>query len=131
METKDLERVEVNLRKGQTLIWAANLFHGGCPVRDPNRTRHSQVTHFYFDGCRYYTPFYSDLFLERVRWRDVVNIASGEVVPHFYNGRLVEPPKPQPPPPGIKEQLFHKLKQTSIGCRLAAMRCRMRSGHSG
>jgi ectoine hydroxylase-related dioxygenase (phytanoyl-CoA dioxygenase family) len=45
-----------HLRKGQALIWAANLLHGGSPHRDPDRTRHSLVTHYFFEGCRYWTP---------------------------------------------------------------------------
>ena len=54
-------------RKGQALIWAANLLHGGSPQRDRGRTRMSQVTHYFFEGCRYYTPL-----LQRgpfTRWR--------------------------------------------------------------
>ena len=47
------------LRKGQALIWAANLAHGGSPHRDKSRTRHSQVTHYFFEGCQYYTPLES------------------------------------------------------------------------
>jgi len=45
------------IRKGQGIIWAANLLHGGAPQRDLGRTRHSQVTHYYFEGCRHYRPF--------------------------------------------------------------------------
>jgi ectoine hydroxylase-related dioxygenase (phytanoyl-CoA dioxygenase family) len=37
------------LKKGQALIWASNLLHGGVPQRDMNRTRNSQVTHYYFN----------------------------------------------------------------------------------
>ena len=51
------------VRRGQAIIWAANLLHGGAPQRDRARTRWSQVTHFYFEGCRYYTPL-----LERIGW---------------------------------------------------------------
>jgi hypothetical protein len=40
------------IRKGQALIWASNLLHGGAPQTDPKRTRHSQVTHYYFEGVR-------------------------------------------------------------------------------
>lgn len=47
------------LRKGQALIWAANLLHGGSVHRDKGRTRHSQVTHYYFEGCQYYSPLSS------------------------------------------------------------------------
>ena len=47
------------MKKGGALIWHANLLHGGAPLNDPSRTRHSQVTHYYFEGCRYYTPMNS------------------------------------------------------------------------
>jgi ectoine hydroxylase-related dioxygenase (phytanoyl-CoA dioxygenase family)/SAM-dependent methyltransferase len=33
-------------RKGDVLIWAAGLMHGGGPVTDPNLTRKSLVTHY-------------------------------------------------------------------------------------
>ncbi len=51
------------IKKGQAFIWAANLLHGGSPQLDRSRTRASQVTHFFFEGCRYYTP------LLRRRWK--------------------------------------------------------------
>lgn len=47
------------LKKGQALIWAANLYHGGAVQRDKQRTRLSQVTHYYFANCQYYTPMLS------------------------------------------------------------------------
>ena len=47
------------INKGQALIWSANLLHGGSPAKDPSRTRKSQVTHFFFEGSRYYTPLMS------------------------------------------------------------------------
>lgn len=47
------------LKKGQALIWASNLLHGGSPQRDKTRTRKSQVTHYFFEGGRYYTPLHS------------------------------------------------------------------------
>lgn len=55
------------IKKGQAIIWAANLIHGGSMMRNPHRTRHSQVTHYYFEGCRYYTPL--DTEGTRVFWR--------------------------------------------------------------
>jgi len=42
--------------KGQALIWDANLLHGGAPQNDRSLTRHSQVTHYFFEGCSYFTP---------------------------------------------------------------------------
>ncbi len=47
------------LRKGQALIWASNLLHCGSVHRDKGRTRHSQVTHYFFEGCQYYSPLSS------------------------------------------------------------------------
>jgi ectoine hydroxylase-related dioxygenase (phytanoyl-CoA dioxygenase family) len=47
------------LKKGQALVWASNLLHGGSVHRDKGRTRHSQVTHYYFAGCQYYQPLSS------------------------------------------------------------------------
>jgi hypothetical protein len=51
-----IEPYYATLRKGQALLWAANLLHGGSPQRDRRRTRHSQVTHYFFESCQYYTP---------------------------------------------------------------------------
>ncbi len=47
------------VRKGEALIWHANLLHGGAPRKDLERSRHSQVTHYFFEGCKYYTPMES------------------------------------------------------------------------
>jgi len=47
------------LRKGQALIWHANLLHGGAEQHDLSRSRHSQVTHYYFENCQYYIPMLS------------------------------------------------------------------------
>ena len=38
------------IERGQALVWAAHLIHGGSTQRDRSRTRHSQVTHYYFEG---------------------------------------------------------------------------------
>jgi ectoine hydroxylase-related dioxygenase (phytanoyl-CoA dioxygenase family) len=61
------------LEKGQALVWASNLLHGGAPQANRERSRHSQVTHVFFEGCRYYTPMTSDQ--DQIRWRDPVWIA--------------------------------------------------------
>lgn len=50
---------EGHMKRGQAAIWAANLLHGGGPRRDRHRTRHSQVTHYFFENCRYYTPMFT------------------------------------------------------------------------
>lgn len=55
----DLKPKLALVRKGQAFIWSSNLIHGGGERRDLLRSRHSQVTHVYFEGCRYYTPMMS------------------------------------------------------------------------
>lgn len=44
------------LPRGHGLIWTGEMVHAGSPVRDPSRTRRSQVTHYYFEGCRPWVP---------------------------------------------------------------------------
>jgi ectoine hydroxylase-related dioxygenase (phytanoyl-CoA dioxygenase family) len=61
------------IRKGQAFLWAANLVHGGSPRNDRTRTRLSQVTHYFFEGCRYYTPLMERGW--RTKWRDPTWIA--------------------------------------------------------
>jgi len=78
-------------RRGQALIWTANLLHGGSPQQDPERTRWSQVTHYFFEGCAYYTPMLSDPFYGQVDFRELVNIATGETMPQRYAGRYISP----------------------------------------
>lgn len=74
-------------RKGQALIWAANLLHGGSLQNDPTRTRWSQVTHYYFADCIYYTPAFSDEPLGRLETRNIVNIATGAEEPNLHRGQ--------------------------------------------
>jgi hypothetical protein len=75
--------------QGQALIWTANLLHGGAEQRDPNRTRHSQVTHYFFDNCVYYCPMLSDPYYGRIHFRDVEDIATGERVAQQVAGHTV------------------------------------------
>ena len=56
IEREGLKPQYATIEKGQALIWASNLIHGGAKQNDPARTRHSQVTHYYFEGVRSYTP---------------------------------------------------------------------------
>ena len=82
-------------RKGQALIWSANLLHGGSHQADPRLTRWSQVTHYYFDDCIYYTPAYSDEALGRLALRNLTSIADGQARPNTYLGERVEEPAPK------------------------------------
>ncbi|MGR8933793.1 MAG: phytanoyl-CoA dioxygenase family protein [Gammaproteobacteria bacterium] len=76
-------------KKGQTLIWTANLLHGGMRISDRNATRWSQVTHYFFDNCSYYTPMHSNVFLGTIRYRKIVDITTGEAVPNMCCGEPV------------------------------------------
>jgi hypothetical protein len=53
----------VTLKKGQALIWAANMLHGGCNVEnvtDFTKTRLTQANHYFFKGCsKHYHPMFS------------------------------------------------------------------------
>jgi hypothetical protein len=44
---KDLQKEVFLAKKGDILIWHANLIHGGSPVIDPALTRKSMVIHYY------------------------------------------------------------------------------------
>ena len=88
----DLQARTFTARKGQAAIWAANLLHGGAAQRDRKRTRHSQVTHYFFEGCAYYTPLSSMPFLGGIDYRSsLVDVRDGEPVTHEINGVALDP----------------------------------------
>jgi len=111
-----LERRVLRIRKGQALVWAANLLHGGSPIQDPSRSRHSQVTHYFFEGCLYYQPQRSDPFLGRILWLDKRDIRTGKLIPQMYNGR----------PAAVRRGLGQRLKllarQAGLDQRLRGLR---------
>jgi hypothetical protein len=76
-------------RKGQALIWCANLLHGGSPQTNPRLTRWSQVTHYYFEDCIYYTPAFSDEALGKLQLRKLVSVENGTPQPNTYLGEPV------------------------------------------
>lgn len=73
-------------RKGQTLIWVANLLHGGAPHTAIEHTRWSQVTHYYFEGCAYWTPLFSDVISGQIHFREPQNLLTGQSVPNCSLG---------------------------------------------
>jgi len=48
------------IKKGQALIWSANLLHGGSPQNNKNLTRFSQVTHYFMGKPKCWRPGYSE-----------------------------------------------------------------------
>lgn len=93
VEALDLKPFYFHAKKGQALIWAANLLHGGAAQKDMKRTRYSQVTHYFFENCSYYTPLSSVPFLGPIHFRQVVDISTGKPAPNMLNG--IEVPKEQ------------------------------------
>lgn len=65
------------IKKGEALVWAANLAHGGSPIGDPDATRRSLVVHYYFEDCAYYTPLESDEASGALRMRLPHDIGGG------------------------------------------------------
>jgi hypothetical protein len=57
------------------------MLHGGSKQLDRGRTRHSQVTHFFFEGCTYYAPRYTkgaDLHMLHPVWISESRVVSNE-----------------------------------------------------
>jgi len=75
------------VKQGQAVIWSANMYHGGEPIRDKSRTRYSQATHYYFENCTYYTPYFSDPFLGNIFFRQITDIETNQPVRNTYCGR--------------------------------------------
>lgn len=63
IKAERVEPVIASLKKGQALVWAANMLHGGCNVEgvtDFTRTRLTQANHYFFRGCSiHYAPMFS------------------------------------------------------------------------
>jgi hypothetical protein len=70
IEVKKLKSKKLNIKKGEIIIWAANLLHGGTKMINKKLTRKSQVVHFHFDkGELFYNPGFSEpkkgIYVER------------------------------------------------------------------
>lgn len=76
------------IKKGQAVIWAANILHGGAPQRDMSLTRHSQVTHYYMGEPRAWRPSLSEEGRSYFQPEKVINIKGWGHRLHCYNVRL-------------------------------------------
>jgi len=125
------EPVLFHPRKGQALIWAASLHHGGSPHTDKSNTRHSQVTHYFFEDCAYWTPLMSDPFAGRIAYRTymkdiatdepVINAPGGLPVPASFIAMTAPPDSPdrqigaplaelRPRRPGLARRMMDALR---------------------
>lgn len=82
----DLQPVEFLPKKGQAIIWAANLLHGGLKQNNRELSRWSQVTHYFFENCGYYTPLGSLPYLGLIQYRSVINIATNQYIHNVVSG---------------------------------------------
>ncbi len=87
MSEVGLEPVEFHANKGDALIWSSNIVHGGQPITEEGRTRRSQVTHYFFRNCIYYTPVFSNIPVGELVLKEIIDIRDLQPVRHSYNGR--------------------------------------------
>ena len=128
LEAEGYEGRTVTLKKGQAIVWTANLYHGGSEIRKPGSTRHSQVTHYYFEDCLYYFPMGSERMGGKTCWREVIDLGQKCFVPHSYRGErthiemenVLRYPRPLPPfiegpvlpqPPSAAERVGSGMKR--------------------
>jgi hypothetical protein len=78
VERHRLNREYGLIKKGEAVIWTANLLHGGAAHRDRDCTRWSQVTHYFFENCAYTTPLANDIYHGQFNFRRVIDIATGK-----------------------------------------------------
>ena len=50
MQSKQLPKKVFTAKKGDVLVWHANLVHGGEKITNPSATRKSMVVHYFADG---------------------------------------------------------------------------------
>ena len=79
------------LKKGEAVIWAAGLVHGGGAITAPGATRLSQVTHYYFADCVYSVPIHRDRPDRGAYVRQPYDIARGRFLANRFYGRPVRP----------------------------------------
>ena len=89
VEVSGIEPARLEIKKGQALIWSANLLHGGDVHLDRSKTRWSQVTHYYFEDCAYYTPMNSDVPAGLIDFRKPYNIITGRESESVYLGSQI------------------------------------------
>lgn len=90
MASHRIEKRYFHAEKGDALIWSSNIIHGGSRMLDANSTRYSQVTHYFFEDCIYYTPMLSNMVTKELFLRvDLEDISTGQRVEQSFNGHPV------------------------------------------
>jgi hypothetical protein len=91
IDSLGLQKATLNIKKGQAIIWSANLLHGGNEILHKGSTRLSQVTHYFFENCMYYAPRLSDVAINKMYMLNLVDISTGEPVENTYFGETIHP----------------------------------------
>ena len=83
IEDHNLAPKVATISRGTTFLWAASLLHGGSTQKAMNRTRLSQVTHYFFPtpDTTYFVPRYSPPGKRKhpkssAGWRGLVGVAA-------------------------------------------------------
>ena len=75
LKLKKLKQKKALIKKGDVLIWAANLMHGGTKIKLKETTRYSQVVHYHFkDLDKIYNPCFSSRMYGMYAERDIKKI---------------------------------------------------------
>mgnify|MGYP006074643323 FL=1 len=75
IKKKKMETKKIFLNKGDAIIWAANLLHGGSKIDKKNKSRSSQVVHYHFDKLDYiYNPCFTNKNIGIIAKRDINKI---------------------------------------------------------
>lgn len=87
VKAKGFAKKQLLIRKGDVMIYASNLMHGGEKIGIPGSTRWSHITHYYFQDCLYYTPLHSNFLTGKLQHHEIRNVTNGAFVNQSYNGR--------------------------------------------
>ncbi len=75
IKVKNLKKKKILMNKGDAIIWAANLLHGGGKIINKRSTRFSQVTHYHFQNLKkIYNPCFTKEKLKKFGIRDINKI---------------------------------------------------------
>ena len=80
---------ELPIKKGQLIIWDANLLHGALKIKNKTLSRKSMVLHYHFAGCKkYFNPIYSLTSKHVFAYRDLNKLKikkTNEKISNFEN----------------------------------------------
>jgi len=88
IESKKATEVSLSAPADTIFIWSSNLMHGGKKILNEGLTRYSMVSHYFYEGCQYYSPLMSTPFSGDTRLINFKNIITGK---QAYNPKSTLP----------------------------------------